>query len=673
MIKMVGKLRTITKACCLAALVCTMTGCLEKDLYDGDHEKILPPKDNYFDFDTKSGVTLRVDYDIPGYKALIEVYNENPMEFNEATHTYSKKEGLEAIFKTYTDDNCKFEGTMNIPASLEKVYLYTREMGLPECVAVDVTNNEASFDASMEIVNEEANTRSYDFNNGVPYLLNGNYNLYSLCKWEADGRLFSKNGNRFTPLNKGYISEVFTVGNEGIGTLVTRLKNTLWKGQSSKPSSLDNSKYIASAEKTNVYISPKAADGTVIVNARLDVVFIHERAGYNNTFGYYYYKGTDYAKAEKYVVFPNVTLVDDGKDMNQIDYTKNNPVLKMGYKVRLKYFGEDGKSEATEAFPAGYTVGWFVVPDGYNRMNQEIEKLGGMVTTNDTDQKYITLYDKKSQKLVIGVEDGGDKSYEDLLFYVEADPMKAIVDPEEPGRPTIPDEGGDIEQPDETETTFGTLAFEDIWPSGGDYDLNDVVVEYKREVTFDSKNNVKKIVDTFTPVHDGATYTNAFAYQIDPSQMGRVTLPAGAVQETTTNSIVLFANAKTAVAGKGSYVVTREFEESAMFPKKELKSYNPYIIVNYAAGAVGRTEVHLPKQSSTSLANSDLDFSTEHPYFIDKDGKYPFAIDLPILNFTVATESFRIDNENEYPSFATWVGSDGQSNKDWYKNYKGGN
>lgn len=39
------------------------------------------------------------------------------------------------------------------------------------------------------------------------------------------------------------------------------------------------------------------------------------------------------------------------------------------------------------------------------------------------------------------------------------------------------------------------------------------------------KNQVTKIVDTFTPVHDGAVFANAFAYQVDKGQFGKMTFP----------------------------------------------------------------------------------------------------------------------------------------------------
>ena len=49
-------------------------------------------------------------------------------------------------------------------------------------------------------------------------------------------------------------------------------------------------------------------------------------------------------------------------------------------------------------------------------------------------------------------------------------------------------------------------------------------------------------------------------------------------------------------------------------------------------GKKGRTEVHLPKHEATSLADLSLAGTQKDAYYIDKEGAYPFAIDIPILN-----------------------------------------
>ena len=46
----------------------------------------------------------------------------------------------------------------------------------------------------------------------------------------------------------------------------------------------------------------------------------------------------------------------------------------------------------------------------------------------------------------------------------------------------------------------------------------------------------------------------------------------------------------------------------------------------------------------------------------------PFAINLPILNFSIPTEGVKI--YDTYPDFIEWVKSKGTSNTNWYKNKK---
>ena len=141
--------------------------------------------------------------------------------------------------------------------------------------------------------------------------------------------------------------------------------------------------------------------------------------------------------------------------------------------------------------------------------------------------------------MVYGVEDGGDSSYEDLLFCIDANPNEAIQDPD---RPVI-----DPDEPEvsETENNYMSFAYEDIWPSGGDYDLNDVIIEYHRSITFNKDNYVSEVKETYEPVQKAgaATNRNAFAVQYATDQRGEMVLPSSAVDETQTNSIILFPNA----------------------------------------------------------------------------------------------------------------------------------
>ena len=646
----------ISGAIATAALIGgLLAGCMEKDLYDPDYGKEpLPDPSEYFGFETRGDVKLSVNYDLPGLVALLEIYDEDPMET--VDNVPVKKEGVEALFKIFTDKNGKYEGKMNIPTSVETVYLYTSSWGVPRCVKLDIKDGVASFDMSRttsSTAKTKAVTRSYDFSGNVPYSINSNVNLYSLCKWGEGGNLTyiynTQTGMNY--INNGYVTSEKQVGNEGIGTLVERLNSFF------RPSggSADNSHLYIGSEITNINVTQ---DGTT-----LDLVFLDRDASFNNSFGYYYYKtsdGVSNANMRKYIVFPNVSFSVYGGQLS---------ILKCGDKVRLLYFGEDGKP--SEKFPKGYTVGWFIYADGYNQNDNDINIAKHLITSNGYSNDYsskggfVSVKDKKSGKVIIGVEDGANQSYCDLLFYVDASPESSIDDSK---RPDIPDNNNPTEKPDADEGLKGTLAFEDIWPNGGDYDMNDVIVEYKRTVYFNEGNMINKIVDTFTPTHDGAMYENAFAYQIDQGQFGKVDSDKEIKVENETSSIIVFPSIKQAVKGKvGTCTITRTFDK-ATFNKENLKGYNPYIIVSYKADQKNRTEVHLPKYSPTSYADKSLNGSSNDAYYIDRDGAYPFAIDIPIWGFTPVTETHNIDTEYSY--FKDWADSRGSKYTDWYNKHQ---
>lgn len=626
-----------------------LAGCTHDSVFDPNQGKDpLSDPNKIFGFDMREDVNLYVDYDSPGIKALIEVYDQNPLALE--NNEREKKEGIEALFKIYTDENGKCESKMNIPSALSSVYLYTGTWGLPGCIKLDVENGSVRFDINNhKSPAPTAVMQSYRFSGKAPYLIDEGRNLYSLCKWGAFGDL-TYDPATWKPI-KDYITETSRVGEESIGDFVSRLKSFLIGGRPG--SQVDNSAYVKGPETTNLHLSKEAA---------VDVVFVNKDASYSNTFGYYYYKGNevDIKKVKKYIVFPNVSITPW---YNEEFYR----ILKCGDKVRLKFFGEDGKAEASDRFPAGYTIGWFIYADGFDssffQPTDEIKKDAPLITSNDVVQNYITLSDQKSGKLIIGVEDGGNKSYCDLLFYTEASPMDAV---EDPSRPDI-DPDAPVDQIDEIETTSGTLAFEDIWPNGGDYDMNDVVIEYERKVSFNKDNFVTKIEDIFTPVHDGALFSNAFAYQIDSDQFGKISSTEEIQTEIKTFSIIVFDNVKN--AQNKSRTITRDFSSGQRFSKKDLKVYNPYIIVKYNPGQENRTEVHLPKFEPTSMVDPALIGSGNDTYYVDREGRYPFAIDLPVLGFSVVTETHRIDSE--YPDFSKWADTQGQKYKDWYKHYTG--
>jgi LruC domain-containing protein len=437
----------------------------------------------------------------------------------------------------------------------------------------------------------------------------------------------------------------------------------------------NNSQYI----RDNVHVN-----STTIKDVHLDLVFLAATGLYHNAMAYYYYPSDKTLSASeikalpKYVVFPRTT---SGIPANQV-------------KVRLQFFGAGYDQAGTDVFPKGYTIGWMLIPgvydigntnygDNINQVNSKIIKAyknnGGIYSNHEANTDAlngcITLYDATSQKVVIGFEDttykgntekGNDQSFDDILFYVDADPISAIYDPDQP---TIPDEKA--ETPDVTDDTrYGTLAYEDIWPKGGDYDLNDVVIEYQTSVTFNG-DNVKKIVDTYKVVSKAgaATKADAFGFVINDNYGGTVTSDAPEFTKEESNQFILFSDARKEI-GK-TFTVTRTFYEGS-YPSyaSYQRDYNPFIVSAYTAGMKDRTEIHLPKSAATSWASAET--GGENAFYVDKTGVYPFSIDIyQVVGLEQVTEMKMIGSEGEYPLFKGWAQSKGVENTDWYL-YKNG-
>ena len=66
-----------------------------------------------------------------------------------------------------------------------------------------------------------------------------------------------------------------------------------------------------------------------------------------------------------------------------------------------------------------------------------------------------------------------------------------------------------------SETQSATLAFEDLWPAKGDYDFNDVVVDYRLQTVSNAAGNVVEVFAGFILRASGASFHNGFGFQLD--------------------------------------------------------------------------------------------------------------------------------------------------------------
>lgn len=241
-------------------------------------------------------------------------------------------------------------------------------------------------------------------------------------------------------------------------------------------------------------------------------------------------------------------------------------------------------------------------------------------------------------------------------------------------------------------TVKSTLAFEDLWPNKGDYDLNDFVMGYTFNVIKNADNQVKQIDLTGSINARGASNANAFALAFDNISNESVQSASIDIAGNTrslvaeaghTNQLVytLVENIHDVTASANGYQFfnTQSGDESDVVPvtmsiifndtvnTSDIGNapFNPFI---YPVNDRGR-EVHLPNHSPTALANADLfktgDDNSEvggAQTYMTTDG-HPWALDVtsvwshPIEN---------VDIVNAYPMIKEWAESKKGKNTTWY-------
>ncbi len=645
----------------LGACMAALTGCVEqKDLYNPD----LEPESIYFDFSTTRNVAFDVNYGNLAAQSLLQIFTTDPIEVSE--DGVSTVTG-DAAYSIFTDEAGRFRGNVELPADAESVYLVCNSFAAPMCVEVAVENGTVAFTSSMAKSSTRAGSARIAQDLKL-FTVDSSKNIYSVVS---------------TTDKYGHIDDVNDLVTSGTinASLVTTLQHALWGNKATKPTNLDNTSLLRDTKYVNTVIAEayEKADGTTALVEDADVYFTFvTEAGWNqNVLGYYYYKTGEAPsspdKLKKYVILPNASIdgnvpyVDKPQGSSKA-YGYGNAPITPNTRIQLLY--EDADGNLSTKFPAGYTIGYFMIQDGFT----EDGKINTGATMFYSNIEWNTKFNGHTERfislamtdgtVVYGAEDGKDKSYEDVLFCIDANPNEAIQNPE---RPVIDPSTAEVLASDKTMTTY---AYEDVWPNGGDYDLNDVIIEHTRTVAFNQNNFVREVNDTYKSVHleGAAVYKNAFAVQYDMSQRGTMSCSDGVSEESATNSVIIFTDCINQRTHERS--VVRSFANNVL-KKDALKTsdsdLNPYIVVQFsAAGRGNRTEVHLPKMTPTSLANKSQIGSQSDAYYVDKGGKYPFAISVP-GKFTPVSERRAISEEYKY--FDAWVASEGKNHADWYKYY----
>lgn len=665
----VMKFKTFLLVSACALTFAAFQSCIEKDISGEKPQPEPTEEDAFFNFSMKKEISVSIDYGFDqltsgeNYQVIFELYKEIPYIYDEFGNR-KPKTGVEPIYSAWTDKNGLYQADVILPDALTEVYLVCHSIGAVDLVKLTISNGQLVFDQTAYLagLQHTAGTKAAN-----TWVLPGT-NWITLGNWNAAGMpdyLMSEN-KQFTQSFLEDINAMFrSVSDDNADLNIWDRHPEFFVAQNGKKTDMDLH---------------------FIKDTRVSMSILRTMAEFKSAIGYYVYK-TDKKPTKVsdistyYITFPHVS--------------KSSPVS-TGNQVRLMFPGENGP---TETFPAGYSIGFFMAINGFDNGNirstgqatvQNIKVDREMVFTtnglNNVDdsngtqgQRSVALFEPTSlQMIALGFEDfpSWDKDYNDALLNVFVEQPNAIQTDDMPElEDTTPQE-----EPQAKSVYEGMLLFEDLWPSQGDYDMNDVMVSYLCKVYRDKNNAITKAEDVFTPIWNGASFTNGFGYQYGSGQVKSVhidyaTQPASAYMKGQTSepgqskqTMILIDNMHT-IAKNEPISITTEFVPGTI--TSLTPPYNSFIIVHTNQAAASRREVHLINQQPTDLGNrSDLGTNDDKSnpdkglYYVTAE-KYPFSLDVPKLDFRIIKEATKIDKA--YPAYSTWVESEGKNAKDWYE------
>jgi len=622
-----------------------------------------------FDFSTKSEVTIKISAKANTGEALEYV--------RFSVHRVDGDTVGEKIFNGITGADGKFERKYTLPAYVEQIYVTTKYVGLVNSYLVDVS----------DVIDVKFENRKRTQSN----IFTAKATLRKIAKTEAYRFLGSYNSSG--------LPDYLEIPGDDLDQQFLDDVNASFP--ESEPVPEKNPEYLADGNEIN----------TVLNNdADVYVTFISEGAGYHNVLGFYSYPtGSAPATADDIdsitIIFPNVSFLGGGGE------------LLSGDKVNIGHF------------PSGTEIMWILISDGWQggAVTDGIRIVYSEPTFNPEyprDPSYaqhnVILYDAARDITMMGFEDldriyWSDEDVNDALFYVPTVPSSSLNTDDLPdvtytgddrdgdgvndhvdNYPDDPDRAYDNFTP--SEGRYGCLMFEDLWPAVGDYDFNDLVVDYQFVEVANSRNEVIELQAQFVLKAIGASFQNALGFELplNPSQIesvegmnisgSLVTLADNNLEAGQDNAVVIvFDNANDLMSRPSGYYVNTQIE-APVIPYDTITvtvkfvspvssdnlghpPYNPFIIANQDR----QKEVHLAGMAPTSLAQESEYFdtaddkSTEQGWF-RTSRRLPWALDI--------SESTLYPREKEkineaHLHFIDWVQSGGQNYSDWYKDKSG--
>lgn len=594
---------------------------------------------------------------------------------------------------SYPDNKLLFKGvssatgilslSQKIPTYLTKVAIRPGYIGFPAELIVGIVNNTVKLtlggkdaELSANVFDPLMNTSSLRVGAGT---IAQDYPAYAyLGDWNATG----------VPkyLEKGR--------DEMASKFLENINASLPDGE---PITKTRPSYLNAGNRNTLYMK-EAAD--------VWVTFVHEGSDWLNALGYYTFNPktppaspADISKIN--VIFPNASYKGSGGG------------LVSGDKVKL------GK------FSAGTAIGFVLIADAYkdkkvgkgNYAHYSHDALN-VETAKDIRRHLIVLNDLETKRMVLAFEDVSrqnepvkcDNDFNDAIFLATVNPAGSLDADYIPiaGSKIDADKDGIEDSEDEyskdatkalsnytpDKNTYNSLAFEDLWPFQGDYDMNDLVINYQFQEIMNTKNQVVEIKAKAYVKAIGATFNSGWGFELPVESSliksvsgtslteGKIkTLSSGVEADQKLATIIAFDNAFKQVKSSKGFVNTEQGSEiiapadtlnihivfTTPIDKGTLGTapFNPF---TFKADERGR-EIHLPNKPPTSKVDvsklgSGHDRSVPSKGIFYKTAKgLPWAIDFS-SDFKYPSERNAVIDA--YLKFGNWAESGGIEFANWY-------
>ena len=231
-------------------------------------------------------------------------------------------------------------------------------------------------------------------------------------------------------------------------------------------------------------------------------------------------------------------------------------------------------------------------------------------------------------------------------------------------------------------STNDVYAFEETWPNKGDYDLNDVVVDAKHEIEFNTEGKIIKETFYLTTYQNYVELTNGLALTLDtkvtPNYVSIMRIEpesTDAVMATFTKEGKVYYLTDDIKREIGSTYILELTYNTPLELSSQMASIQPFI---YRSEGTVNWELHIPMEAPTARMNTSYFGNNDdcsdpiHKLYFVRQGNYPFALYLKGADIDTFKETI-LKRENEsipidqfFPGYLDWSISGGETNQDWY-------